>query len=573
VERLFRALTDLNVEGKAIRRPQVFRELIAITDTEPDKLRKIIDALRRDDVSFLTPYSQQPISDSTPIDISHEALIRCWNRLADPQNGWLKREFDDGLIWRSLLVEAKGFETNKRRILSPATTEERSKWWQERHVSAAWATRYGGNFPLVEKLIDASRSNARRKRQLQYGSIALSLLIGCAGAAYWARNNQVRLEMLADIYLRRTGLSPQQERALEPQNQFQECTRCPVMVVVRPGEFMMGSPDDEKVRPGVEYPQHKVVFGNGFAVAKFELTFEEWDACVDHGVCDPHISASGWGRGRQPAINVSWDDAKTYVAWLSRITGKTYRLLSEAEWEYAARAGSQTAYPWGNEIGKGNANCNGCGSHWDHKQAAPVGQFPANAFGLHDMHGNVWEWVEDCYHENYNQAPTDGSAWTTGDCSTRVVRGGSWVNDPVDLRSADRVWYTPNGRGYFLGFRVGRTLLPPLPLWVQGRSPWSNFLRVPMTDNSRRTGAAIEAHYRFVVWLVPTIEKFPKSHKFTIGNSQTRISFLRGSGRRFLLMISLEGEIGLGRNGPAGGLARRPSPCLTFPTGRRDLTD
>jgi hypothetical protein len=138
VERLFRALTDFNVEGKAIRRPQAFRELIAVTDAEPDKLRKIIDALRRDDVSFLTPYSQQPISDNTPVDISHEALIRCWSRLADPQSGWLKHEFDDGLIWRSLLEEAKGFETNKRRILSPATTKERWKWWQERHVNAAW---------------------------------------------------------------------------------------------------------------------------------------------------------------------------------------------------------------------------------------------------------------------------------------------------------------------------------------------------------------------------------------------------------------------------------------------------
>jgi formylglycine-generating enzyme required for sulfatase activity len=124
----------------------------------------------------------------------------------------------------------------------------------------------------------------------------------------------------------------------------------------------MGSPDDEKDRSFDESPQHKVVFSNPFAVAKFELTFQEWDTCVDHGDCDPHISASGWGRGRRPAINVSWDDAKTYVAWLSRITGKPYRLLSEAEWEYAARAGSHTAYPWGDEIGKGNANCYSCGS-------------------------------------------------------------------------------------------------------------------------------------------------------------------------------------------------------------------
>jgi formylglycine-generating enzyme required for sulfatase activity len=158
---------------------------------------------------------------------------------------------------------------------------------------------------------------------------------------------------------------------------------------------------------------------------------------------------------------VSWDDAKTYVAWLSRITSKRYRLLSEAEWEYAARAGSETAFPWGNEIGKGKANCNDCGSQWDGKQAAPVGQFPANAFGLHDMHGNVLEWVEDCYHENYNGAPTDGSAWTTGDCSGLVVRGGAWNYFTDHLRSSNRNWFIPNRRGLDLGFRVGRTLLPP----------------------------------------------------------------------------------------------------------------
>src|SRR5262249_32593708 len=133
----------------------------------------------------------------------------------------------------------------------------------------------------------------------------------------------------------------------------------------------------------------------------------------------------------------------------------------EAEWEYAARAGSQTAYPWGGEIGEGNANCDACGSQWDNKQAAPVGQFPANAFGLHEMHGNVWEWVEDCYHENYNQAPTDGSAWTTANCSTRVVRGGSWSINPENLRSAGRYKFSTGLRNYDFGFRVGRTLLLP----------------------------------------------------------------------------------------------------------------
>jgi formylglycine-generating enzyme required for sulfatase activity len=142
------------------------------------------------------------------------------------------------------------------------------------------------------------------------------------------------------------------------------------------------------------------------------------------------------------------------------MTGKVYRLLTEAEWEYAARAGKPTAYSWGDEIGKDNANCNGCGSEWDNRKTAPVGSFAPNAFGLYDMHGNVWEWVEDCYHDNYNGAPLDGTAWIAGDCKYRVVRGGSWMVPPQVLRTANRRRYTPGDRDPDLGFRVGRTLTP-----------------------------------------------------------------------------------------------------------------
>ena len=161
-----------------------------------------------------------------------------------------------------------------------------------------------------------------------------------------------------------------------------------------------------------------------FAVSKFEVTFDEWDACFELGGClvnaadqPSHAALPGpWGRGKRPVINVSWGDAQEYVAWLSKETGKSYRLLTEAEWEYAARAGSTTNYSWGDDIrkeGKVMANCNGCGSEWDNQKTAPVGSFAANAFGLHDMHGNVWELVEDCWSENYDGAPVDGSARTT----------------------------------------------------------------------------------------------------------------------------------------------------------------
>ena len=151
---------------------------------------------------------------------------------------------------------------------------------------------------------------------------------------------------------------------------------------------------------------------------------------------------------------------RRYVAWLSLQTGQTYRLLTEAEWEHAARAWSTTQYSWGNDIGSSQANCDDCGSRWDYEQTAPVGSFGANAFGLHDMHGNVWEWVEDCWNEDYSGAPTDGGAWLRGDCSQRVLRGGSLINGPWQLRSAYRIG-DPSDTHYFgVGIRVARTLKP-----------------------------------------------------------------------------------------------------------------
>jgi formylglycine-generating enzyme required for sulfatase activity len=246
------------------------------------------------------------------------------------------------------------------------------------------------------------------------------------------------------------------------------------------GEFMMGSPVDENGRYSDEDDgdgqQHKVTIARPFAVSKFDVTFADWDACVSVGGLAlpflqrimrssseygcPQAEDPGWGRGTQPVIYVSWHDAQVCVAWLSMMTGKTYRLLTEAEWEYAARAGTQTAYFWGNETGKENANCVGCGSRWDGRQTSPVGSFKPNPFGLFDMAGNVSQWVQDCYHENYNGASMNGSAWTAGDCRRRVVRGGSWLFNPQLLRSATRNSVSAYDRGTFLGFRVARTLTP-----------------------------------------------------------------------------------------------------------------
>jgi formylglycine-generating enzyme required for sulfatase activity len=252
-------------------------------------------------------------------------------------------------------------------------------------------------------------------------------------------------------------LKPEAERALKPLASFRECAKdCPEMIVIPAGGFTMGSPADEAVRYGNEGLQHQVTIAKPFAVSKFDVTFADWDACFSVGGC-PHVADSGLGRDKKPVINITWYEAEQYVAWLSRMTGQPYRLLSEAEWEYAARAGTATAYYWGDEIGKGNANCKGCGSQWDNKLTSAVGSFPANAFGLYDMAGNVWQWVQDCYHGDYSEAPTDGSAWTNGDCSRRVLRGGSWDYTPC---SALRLRGTASFRYNLLGFRVGRTLVP-----------------------------------------------------------------------------------------------------------------
>jgi formylglycine-generating enzyme required for sulfatase activity len=251
-------------------------------------------------------------------------------------------------------------------------------------------------------------------------------------------------------------------KALKPHDTFKECANCPEMVVVPAGSFTMGSPASEQDRSADEGPQHKVTIARAFAVGRFEVTFKEWDACVDGGGCDDYTpSDEGWGRGRRPVINVSWNDAQSYVDWLSKRTGKPYRLLSESEYEYAARAGTQTAYPWGNAVGKNNANCHSCGSRWDARQTAPVGSFAANRFGLYDMVGNVREWTEDCYHNTYIGAPADGSAWIqNANCYDRVVRGGSYLLAPAFLRSASRYWFTTDYRLRYLGFRVARTLVP-----------------------------------------------------------------------------------------------------------------
>ncbi|MEJ2117823.1 MAG: formylglycine-generating enzyme family protein [Alphaproteobacteria bacterium] len=240
---------------------------------------------------------------------------------------------------------------------------------------------------------------------------------------------------------------------------FKDIDIAPEMVIVPAGDFIMGSPEDEIERTSDESPQHKVTIAQAFAVGRYVMTFAEWDAAQEDkdweritGLAPYRPTDRGWGRGEQPLINVSWHDAQGYVKWLREKTGQPYRLLSEAEWEYVCRAGTSTAYWWGDALTEEQAN------YGLVRRTVPVDSYQPNPWGLYQVHGNVWEWVEDCWNDNYDGAPQDGSARTTGECDRRILRGGSWFNAPWHLRSATRYGNTSALRFFNAGFRVARTL-------------------------------------------------------------------------------------------------------------------
>ena len=312
------------------------------------------------------------------------------------------------------------------------------------------------------------------------------------------RINELKAQQLALLKAQEDKRRAEEEKRraeadLRPGRVFRDCDACPEMVVMPAGSFLMGSPPGEAGRNADEGPQRRVTIARPFAVGKFEVTRGEFATFVRESGrsigdrCDTGEGglwlerAGGSFRNpryaqddRHPAVCVSWEDATAFVAWVSRKTGKAYRLLTEAEWEYAARAGTTTRYHFGDGerdlctygnvadlTAKGKykrvdwtiANCRD-----GYLNTAPVGSFRSNAFGLHDLHGNVLEWVQDCWNDNYSGAPSDGSAWSTGDCSRRVRRGGSWAYGfPEVLRSASRYAGSPDDRFDDIGFRVGRT--------------------------------------------------------------------------------------------------------------------
>jgi formylglycine-generating enzyme required for sulfatase activity len=427
------------------------RRRVARLSEIPAAARPMIDLLVEQ--RLLSTDVAQDTKEAT-IEPAHEALLRQWGLL----QAWLEEDAEF-LIWLDGVKRA-------------------ARDWQAKGKEIRWLGHSGERLVYAERLltrpdlylqpmdreyVEACRreETAASSRRRRARVVVLSLAVGIAaiaGLSYAGLLDRGYLEVqtrkLADIYLP-TVLSDASELALRPGDSFQECASCPEMIVVPAGEFVMGSTDDEARED--ERPLHRVVIAHQFAVGKFEVTFDQWDACVAHGGCTYQGRGESWGRGRQPMIRTSWSDAESYTRWLSRQTGKHYRLLTEAEWEYVARAGSTGRYSYGNdasrldEFGWYVANSQG--------RTQAVGLKKPNSFGLYDIQGNVWEWVQDCYKDDYVDAPSDGSAVILPECLSRVLRGGSWSSEAGDLRVAARYGHINTFRSDANGFRVARTLL------------------------------------------------------------------------------------------------------------------
>lgn len=245
--------------------------------------------------------------------------------------------------------------------------------------------------------------------------------------------------------------APSSETAARPE--IKDCPDCPTLISLSRGAFTMGGAIDQ-----TEQPAHLVTVDSPFAIGKYEVTVREWNACVEAGACS-RVAQYASPNPRAPVRDVSWDDAQQYVKWLSVISGKSYRLPSEAEWEYAARGGTSTRYWWGDQMAPGKANCQGCGSPWRIDEPAEAGSFAPNPYGLYDMNGSVWEWVQDCWHNSYSQSPGDAVAWEDQpNCSARVIRGGSWRDSTSYMEVSTRSSDDAGARRSQNGLRVARDI-------------------------------------------------------------------------------------------------------------------
>ncbi|MEO1228334.1 MAG: SUMF1/EgtB/PvdO family nonheme iron enzyme [Myxococcota bacterium] len=443
------ALLDVDDDGSVLARPA----LRARFKSEAQSL------LARFETEGLVRHDRQ-----TDMVVPHEALFRQWSGL----ESWLG-------------------ERRSRRASRPHPRAAALAWHRggrrrdgllhsARELMEAFGAEAPAPSPIEQDYLRHARERDARRR-LRRRSLGAALGVAALlSPIFFLRQpllSWARSTAWVDPYVAREfapfALSGDAERALRSGATFRECaSQCPEMVVVPAGEYLMG---DEEERDPSMLPRTRIRIPRNFAVGRTEVTFDQFEACVQYGACG-EVWDQDWRPvdGRKPVNFITRDSARAYVRWLSEVTGRPYRLLSSAEWEYAARAGTNTKYTWGDSLGAGRAHClEACGSPWQRDtvtlvsgfwaNSAPVASFPPNAFGLYDVHGNVWEVVEDCWHPTYANAPTDGSPWLSshsGDCTRIVIRGGGAQAHPSSLRSCIREWvkYTT----YEVGFRVARDL-------------------------------------------------------------------------------------------------------------------
>jgi formylglycine-generating enzyme required for sulfatase activity len=415
------------------------------------------------------------------LEVAHEALLR--RPLID---GWLREQKDALKLRDDVLREAREWDAGGRQVESlirRGTRLEAARALLKAAEFSRTLAPAGAYLGECEKLETASQRSAQRM-QLMLFSLMLGVIASLLVVIFKADLEHLWFRLTTEqtfiaSQVRPNVLAAEAERSIaaKPGTSFKECDQCPEMVVLPRGSFWMGSPDG--IGEPNEHPRHQVRIDYPLSVAKYPLAWNEYEVCVAMRGCAP-LSDNGFGTGRKPVINSSWYEAQTYVAWLSRITGRTYRLLTETEFEFAARAQTDLEAPYTDRPG-GISNIQDlcrfanfadiaygkfgyavgstdCDDGFDN--TAPVGSFPANAFGLHDMVGNVYQWVEDAWHENYSQdPPADGALWSGGDSALRTVRGSGWDSQPKYHRMANR-FQRPHGSRYpNVGFRIARTLV------------------------------------------------------------------------------------------------------------------
>lgn len=387
------------------------------------------------------------------VEVAHESMFREWPRFTQ----WLVPE-------KSRLEALRGLESAAA-VWSAKGRRSDDLIHRGRRLAEAGALLRVGDYKRqiaenteASKYLAACRA-AQQRRRIYVGAVVLVFLapfLVYEGRIAAAQIKLRRAVKAAETY-RPTALILRGEEVGNLQNfaAFRDCADCPEMVVLPAGKFSMGSSDDEPHHTRNESPVHTVAIRR-FAIGRFEVTFDDWAACTMDGGCrgNPKPSDFGSGRGRRPVVDVTWNDARGFAQWLYGRTGQIYRLPSEAELEYAARANTSTPYYTGVTIDQFQANFSQAVGRTE-----PVGSYPPNGFGLYDMAGNVWEWAEDCWRAGYDvDGPLYGAAWESPGCALRVVRGGSWLSDSERLRSALRLGYGMDFRDDSVGFRVARIL-------------------------------------------------------------------------------------------------------------------